>query len=45
MTYLEENVGALQVRLSAADLRALADAVPRGAVVGDRYGDLSTIDR
>ena len=45
VTYLEENVGALQVRLSAADLRALADAVPRGAVVGDRYGDLSTIDR
>ena len=31
------------MRLSAADLRALADAVPRGAVVGDRYGDLSTI--
>jgi aryl-alcohol dehydrogenase-like predicted oxidoreductase len=42
--YLEENVGALEVRLTDDDLRALEAAVPRGAVVGDRYGDMSTID-
>jgi aryl-alcohol dehydrogenase-like predicted oxidoreductase len=42
--YLEENVGALEVRLTDDDLRALEEAVPRGAVVGDRYGDMSTID-
>jgi aryl-alcohol dehydrogenase-like predicted oxidoreductase len=42
--YLEENVGALEVRLTEDDLRALEEAVPRGAVVGDRYGDMSTID-
>jgi aryl-alcohol dehydrogenase-like predicted oxidoreductase len=42
--YLEENVGALDVVLTGEDLRALEEAVPRGAAVGDRYGDLSTID-
>ncbi|HEY0952870.1 aldo/keto reductase, partial [Nocardioides sp.] len=42
--YLEENVGALAVTLTDADLAALDEAVPRGAVVGDRYGDLSSID-
>ncbi len=42
--YLEENAGALDVTLSADDLAALTTAVPRDAVAGDRYGDMSTID-
>jgi aryl-alcohol dehydrogenase-like predicted oxidoreductase len=42
--YLEENVGALEVELTGDDLAALEQAVPRGAVAGDRYGDMSTID-
>ena len=42
--YLEENVGAAAVTLDAEDLAALAQAVPRDAVVGARYGDLSSID-
>jgi aryl-alcohol dehydrogenase-like predicted oxidoreductase len=42
--YLEENVGAAQVELTADDLAALEQAVPRDAVVGDRYGDMSHID-
>jgi aryl-alcohol dehydrogenase-like predicted oxidoreductase len=42
--YLEENVAALDVTLDTADLAALEQAVPRDAVVGDRYGDMSTID-
>ncbi|WP_121258275.1 aldo/keto reductase [Nocardioides ferulae] len=42
--YLEENVGALDVDLSAEDAAALAAAVPREAVVGARYGDMSSID-
>jgi aryl-alcohol dehydrogenase-like predicted oxidoreductase len=42
--YLEENVGALDVDLTADDLAALEQAVPRDAVAGDRYGDMSTID-
>jgi aryl-alcohol dehydrogenase-like predicted oxidoreductase len=36
-TYLEQNVGALDVELDAADLAALTSAVPRDAVVGGRY--------
>ena len=43
--YLEENVGALEVRLEPSDLERLESAVPRDAVVGDRYGDMSTVDR
>ena len=42
--YLEENVGATGVELTTEDLAELEAAVPRGAVVGDRYGDMSTID-
>ncbi|GAB3199278.1 aldo/keto reductase [Nocardioides hungaricus] len=42
--YLEENVAAADVALTDDDLRALEEAVPRGSVVGDRYGDMSTID-
>ncbi|QIG44101.1 aldo/keto reductase [Nocardioides anomalus] len=42
--YLEENLGATEVELSDADLQALEDAVPRDAVVGDRYADMSTVE-
>jgi len=42
--YLEENVGATAVDLTADDLAALADAIPRDAVVGDRYGDMSSVN-
>jgi aryl-alcohol dehydrogenase-like predicted oxidoreductase len=43
--YLEENAGAFDVELSDADLRALDEAAPRGAAAGDRYADMSSIDR
>ncbi len=42
--YLEENVAASDVKLSDEDLTALETAVPRDAVAGDRYGDMSPID-
>lgn len=42
--YLEENVAAASVELTADDLAALEAAVPKGAVAGERYGDMSTID-
>jgi aryl-alcohol dehydrogenase-like predicted oxidoreductase len=42
--YLEENVAATDVKLSAEDLDALDRAVPRDAVAGDRYGDMTHID-
>jgi aryl-alcohol dehydrogenase-like predicted oxidoreductase len=44
VAYLEENVGAADVHLTADDLAALDAAVPREAVVGERYGDMSSID-
>ncbi|PYM63031.1 MAG: aldo/keto reductase [Candidatus Rokuibacteriota bacterium] len=34
---LEENVGALGVQLTGDDVRALDEAVPRGAAAGSRY--------
>jgi aryl-alcohol dehydrogenase-like predicted oxidoreductase len=42
--YLEENVAAADVVLSDQDLARLDEAVPRGAVAGARYGDMSHID-
>lgn len=42
--YLEENVGAADVDLTAEDLASLEEAVPRDAVVGQRYPDMSSID-
>jgi len=42
--YLEENVGAAALVLSGDDLAALEAAVPRDAVTGDRYGDMSTVE-
>ena len=41
--YLEENVASAAVELTADDLARLADAVP--AAVGERYPDMSSIDR
>jgi len=46
-TYLEENLGALDVRLDASDLARLDQAAPRGAGSGDRYSAaaMTLIDR
>ena len=43
--YLEENAGAAEVELSDADLARIEEAFPRGATSGERYPDMSTIDR
>jgi aryl-alcohol dehydrogenase-like predicted oxidoreductase len=37
VTYLEQNVGALDVRLTPEDLAAIEAAAPRGVAAGDRY--------
>jgi aryl-alcohol dehydrogenase-like predicted oxidoreductase len=37
--YLEENIGALMVSLSAAELKRLDELVPKGAAAGERYGE------
>jgi aryl-alcohol dehydrogenase-like predicted oxidoreductase len=46
-TYLRENVGATDVRLSAEDLAFLDEKLPRGAVAGARYSAqlLALLDR
>jgi aryl-alcohol dehydrogenase-like predicted oxidoreductase len=43
--YLEENAGAADVELTDDDLRALDEAAPAGAAVGDRYPDMSSVHR
>jgi aryl-alcohol dehydrogenase-like predicted oxidoreductase len=35
--YLDENIGALDVRLTAEDLRRLDEILPPGAAAGPRY--------
>jgi aryl-alcohol dehydrogenase-like predicted oxidoreductase len=44
-SYLEENAEAVNVELSDEDLERLEEAFPQGAAAGDRYPDMSTIDR
>jgi len=46
VAYLEENVGAVSVALSAADREALDRAIPAGAVAGERYaeGGMKTVN-
>ena len=43
--YLEENAAADDVRLTDEDLKALEDAFPVGATAGERYPDMSTVNR
>jgi aryl-alcohol dehydrogenase-like predicted oxidoreductase len=43
--YLEENVAASGLTLAPADLEAIGAALPRGAAAGDRYADMSAINR
>jgi aryl-alcohol dehydrogenase-like predicted oxidoreductase len=43
--YLEENAGASGVDLTADDLAGIEEAFPKGATSGDRYPDMSTVNR
>jgi aryl-alcohol dehydrogenase-like predicted oxidoreductase len=43
--YLEENVAAADLELDADTLRQLSEAAPPGAVAGDRYADMSEVNR
>jgi aryl-alcohol dehydrogenase-like predicted oxidoreductase len=38
-SYLEENLGALSITLSADDLKAIGNAIPPESVAGERYPD------
>lgn len=43
--YLEENATAVEVELDTEDLRWLGEAIRRGATTGQRYPDMSTVNR
>ncbi|MCW2962957.1 MAG: aldo/keto reductase [Actinomycetia bacterium] len=45
ITYLEENIGALDVELTEDDVRRIDEAFPKGATAGNRYPDMSTVNR
>lgn len=42
--YLEENVAAVDISLSAAELERLDAVAPQGAA-GDRYANMITVNR
>jgi aryl-alcohol dehydrogenase-like predicted oxidoreductase len=43
--YLEENLGAIDVKLEPGDLARIEEAFPKGAASGDRYADMSSVNR
>jgi aryl-alcohol dehydrogenase-like predicted oxidoreductase len=43
--YLEENVAANEIELTRDELLELEEAAPVGAAAGERYADMSSIDR
>jgi aryl-alcohol dehydrogenase-like predicted oxidoreductase len=43
--YLEENVQALDLSLSDDDLHRIDEVAPKGAAAGERYPDMSTVNR
>ena len=45
--YLEENVGALKVKLTPQDLRRIDEVAPHGAAAGNRYPEsmMATVNR
>jgi aryl-alcohol dehydrogenase-like predicted oxidoreductase len=43
--FLEENAAAVGLKLDADTVRELSEAAPPGAVAGDRYGDMSEVNR
>ena len=45
IAYLEENAGAVEIELSAAELLAIEQVAPVGAAAGERYADMSVIGR
>jgi aryl-alcohol dehydrogenase-like predicted oxidoreductase len=42
---LEENVRAAEVRLSPEEMQRIDEIAPKGAAAGERYPDMSTVDK
>jgi aryl-alcohol dehydrogenase-like predicted oxidoreductase len=45
INYLQENIDALDVVLTTEDLQQLEAIAPKGAFAGQRYPDMSTVNR
>ena len=45
LDYLEQNLGALEVTLTDEELTRIDEIAPAGAAAGDRYPDMSTVNR
>ena len=45
ITHLEQNLKALEIELTRDELARIDEAFPRGAVAGDRYPDMSGVNR
>jgi aryl-alcohol dehydrogenase-like predicted oxidoreductase len=45
LSYLEDNLGAADVTLTDADLARIEEVAPRGFAAGDRYADMSSVNR
>jgi len=43
--YLEENIAAVDITLTTVELEQIHAAMPKGAAMGDRYPDMSTVNR
>ena len=43
--YLEENVRALEIELTESDLQRIDEVAPKGVAAGDRYPDMSNVNR
>lgn len=43
--YLEENIAATEIELSATELQRLEEVAPKNSVMGDRYSDMSAVNR
>ena len=44
ITYLDENIDALDIELSLEDLQLINAAAPKGATAGDRYANMSNVN-
>jgi len=44
-SYLEENLSASEVELSTEEVERIDEVAPTGVAAGDRYPDMSTVDR
>ncbi len=44
-TYLEENLGSLNITLSNEEVAGLSEAIPAGSAAGDRYPDMGSVGR